>query len=137
MDLLYWDSSTRDHWCATDWRDLQNRKEQSSLQTFSKFLSFLQLFFLAYLFFIAFSFLSGKSKYSMIRYVVADVHPQGEGEGYSNFFIHTQAQVIFFWGGGGQNFEFQYFWGFSEKIIFLVYGAFVDIFGFITKLDNT
>ena len=29
---------------------------------------------------------------------------------------------------GVQNFEFQYFWGFSEKIIFLGYENFVDIF---------
>ena len=34
--------------------------------------------------------------------------PQGE---YSDIFIHTQARVIFFWS----KFEFQYFWGFSEK----------------------
>ena len=27
MDLLYGDSATRDHWCATDWRDLQNKTE--------------------------------------------------------------------------------------------------------------
>ena len=28
LDLFYGDSSTRYHWCATDWRDLQNRTEQ-------------------------------------------------------------------------------------------------------------
>ena len=31
--------------------------------------------------------------------------------------------------GGGQNFEFQYFWGFSENCIFLGYEDRVDIFG--------
>ena len=34
-----------------------------------------------------------------------------------------------------QNVEFQYFIGFSEKLIFLGYEVFVDIFGVITKLD--
>ena len=32
------------------------------------------------------------------------------------------------WGGGGHNFVFQYFWGFSEE-------DFVDIFLIITKLE--
>ena len=36
---------------------------------------------------------------------------------------------FFFLGGGGQNFEFQYFWGVSENYIyFLGYEDFVDIF---------
>ena len=30
---------------------------------------------------------------------------------------------------GVKNFEFQYFWGFSENLIFLGYEDFVDIFG--------
>ena len=35
----------------------------------------------------------------------------GGGGGYSDIFIHTYARAIF----GVQNFEFQYFLGFSEK----------------------
>ena len=35
----------------------------------------------------------------------------GAGEGYSDIFIHTSARVIFL----VQNFEFQYFFGFSEE----------------------
>ena len=31
---------------------------------------------------------------------------------------------------GFEKFEFQYFWGFSEKIIFFVYEDFVDIYFF-------
>ena len=49
------------------------------------------------------------------------VNPVGGGGGYSDIFTHTQAWV--------QNSEFQYFWGFSEKInIFGGYEDFVDIF---------
>ena len=48
---------------------------------------------------------------------------------YSDIFIHTCKLGSFFFGGGVQNFKFQYFWGFSEKLIFLGYEDFVDIFG--------
>ena len=36
-----------------------------------------------------------------------------------------------------QNFKYQYFGGFQEKMIFLgwIYKYFVDIFGVITKMD--
>ena len=36
----------------------------------------------------------------------------GGGGGYSDICKHTYVRVIFF----VQNFDFQYFWGFSEKI---------------------
>ena len=42
-------------------------------------------------------------------------NPRGEGGGgYSDIFIHTLARFFFF-GGGGQNFEVQYFWGVFRK----------------------
>ena len=51
----------------------------------------------------------------------------GGGGGYSDIFIQTQAWV--------QNSEFQYFWGFSEKLIFLGGMKILWIFfGVITKL---
>ena len=37
----------------------------------------------------------------------------GPGGGYSDIFMHAKARVIFF---GVQNFEFRYFWRFSEKM---------------------
>ena len=43
--------------------------------------------------------------------------PGPGGRGYSDSFKHTKARVIWVIFGV-QNFEFQYFLGFSEKIIF-------------------
>ena len=53
------------------------------------------------------------------------VHSQVGGGGTLIFsYIHRRGS---FWGV--QNFEFQYFWGFSDSEYFLGYGDFVDIFG--------
>ena len=72
------------------------------------------------------------------------VVPEGGGGGGGMgvlWYFHTYVGSGHFWGV--QNFEFQNFGGFSEKLIFLGYVDFVDIFfwwgggggGFITKLD--
>ena len=54
----------------------------------------------------------------------------GGGGGGSDIFIRRLGS--FFWV---QDFEFQYFIGFSEKNIFLGYEVSVNIFWVITKLD--
>ena len=41
-------------------------------------------------------------------------------------FLYIRRLGLFFWV---QNFEFQYFWGFSKNKYFLGYEDFVDIFG--------
>ena len=59
------------------------------------------------------------------------INPRGGGGGgvLKHFHTYIGSNHFFFLGGGGQNFEFQYFWGFSEKIIFLGgMKIFVDIF---------
>ena len=58
------------------------------------------------------------------------IYPGGVG-GSLIFPYIRRLKVIF----GVQNFEFQYFLGFSEKRIFLGYEDFVVIFWVITKLD--
>ena len=61
----------------------------------------------------------------------------GGGGGTQTFsYIHGLESFFFFWGGGVQNFEFQYFSGFSEKLIFLGGMKILWIFfGIITKID--
>ena len=49
----------------------------------------------------------------------------GGGDG-TLIFSYIRRRGYFFWV---QNFEVQFFFGFSEKIIFLGYEDFVDIFG--------
>ena len=41
-------------------------------------------------------------------------------------FLYIRRLGLFFWVD--QNFEFQYFWGFSKKKYFLGYEDFVDVF---------
>ena len=63
-----------------------------------------------------------KCVYSAVQQILVRPNPGGGGGGgYIDIFIHTLAWVIFFFfflgGGGVQNFEVQYFWGFSEKLM--------------------
>ena len=60
----------------------------------------------------------------------------GGGGGNTLIFSYIRRLRSFF-GGGGQNFEFHYYFGiFREINIFLRYEDFVDIFwGVITKFD--
>ena len=52
---------------------------------------------------------------------------QGEGGGGTLIFSYIGRLGSFFWGGGGgQNFEFQYFGGFQKDEYFLGYEDFVD-----------
>ena len=47
---------------------------------------------------------------------VSHSNPRGGGGVLWYFHTHVGSGYFFFWGGGGdQNFEFRYFWGFSEK----------------------
>ena len=41
--------------------------------------------------------------------------PRGVGEVLLYFHTYVGSGHFFFLGGGGKNFEFQYFWGFSEN----------------------
>ena len=52
----------------------------------------------------------------------------GGGGGYYDIFIHVYVGSGHFFWGGGQNFEFQYFWGFQKNKYFLGYEDVVDIF---------
>ena len=57
------------------------------------------------------------------------LQPQGGGTLIFSYILRLGS----FWGV--QNFEFQYFWGLSEKLIFLGHEDYMDSFGAITKLD--
>ena len=62
-----------------------------------------------------------------LRSVCPFVHPGGRGWGTLIFSYIGRLGLFFLGGGGGQNFVFQYFWGFQKKILW--------IFGVFTKLD--
>ena len=49
---------------------------------------------------------------SAVQQILVRPNPGGSGGRYSDIFIHTLARAIFW---GVQNFEVQYFLGFSEK----------------------
>ena len=54
----------------------------------------------------------GKSINSAVQQIF--VRPNRGGGGYSDMFIHTFVQAIFW---GGQDLKFNIFWGFSEKLM--------------------
>ena len=64
-------------------------------------------------------------KLSSVSVVIGALRPRGGG-GCTLIFSCIRRLRSFF---GVLNFEFQYFWGFSEKRIFFGHEDFVDIFG--------
>ena len=53
--------------------------------------------------------------YSITSILSKVKHSNPPGGGGTLIFSYIRRLRLFFFLGGGQNFEFQYFWGFSEK----------------------